>query len=80
MNAIKVTIGNSYLHGLIEEFICDRVDITNKEEMEYCAEECVGAYLDMHADVIFAKLPDVNSDEIYDACYYTIEEVTPNEL
>ena len=80
MNAIKVTVGNSYLHNLTEEFICYQVDTTNKEEMDYCAKECVGAYLDMHADVIFAKVSDIDSDKIYDACYYMIEEVTANEL
>ena len=80
MNIIKVTVGNSYLHGLIEDFICSNVDTSDTEEMDYCAEECIGAYIDMHGDAIFALAPDVDSEELYEACYYEIEEMDANEL
>lgn len=77
MGTIVVTVGNRYLHGITEEFICRNVDVSDYDEMEYCAEECVGEYLDMHADVIHSL--DVSYDALYDECYYSIEEVAPND-
>ena len=78
MNIIKVTVGNSYVHNIIEEFICSNIDISDAEEIEYCAEECCGQYLDMHGDIINSL--DVDWDIFAEACYYMIEEVNPHEL
>ena len=78
MATIKVTVGNSYIHNLKEEFFCVDVDMSDLEEIEYCAEECCGQYLDMHGDII--NTLDVNWETFAEACYYTIEEVNPNEL
>jgi hypothetical protein len=73
-NTIRVTVRNSYLHRITEEFICSGVDVSDLEEMEYCAEECVGQYLDMHTDII--NRLDVDFETLAEACYYSIEEVS----
>ena len=78
MGSIKVTVGNSYLFSVIEEFICSNIDISDKEEMEYCAEECVGQYLEMHNDII--NTLDADWDSVVEACYYSIEEVNSYDL
>lgn len=75
MGTIKVVVGNSYLNGVREEFICSNVDISNKEEMEYAAEECIGAFVDMHHFFFEYETPDVSLNKKFNACYYTIEEV-----
>lgn len=80
MNTIKVTVGNHFFHGVIEEFICSKVDISDLEEMEYCAEECVGQYMDMHEDMARGYCPDISYEDLVEACYYSIEEVIANEL
>ena len=76
MRAIKVAVGNRFIPSVIEEFICFDVDISDKNEMEYCAEECCGQYLDMHGDIYNAVLADVDWETFAEACYYTIEEVS----
>ena len=78
MGTIKVTVGNRYLNGVREEFICSNVDISNKEEMEYAAEECVGAFFDMYHYFFEYETSDISYDEKYEACYYSIEEVFAN--
>ncbi len=78
MGSIKVTVGNSYLFSVVEEFICTNVDILDKEEMEYCAEECVGQYLEMHNDLI--NILDADWDSVVEACYYSLEEVSSYDL
>ena len=72
MDTIKVVVGNPHLHGVKEEFICSQVDVSSYSEMEYCAEECVGAYVDM-----YSRFFDQNAEAIND-CWYTIEEVPAN--
>jgi len=74
MGVIKVTVGNSFLNGVIDEYMCHNVDISSQEEMEYCAEECVGAYLDDHHDLYIALCSDIEFDLFAEACYYLIEE------
>lgn len=74
---IKVTVGNEYAPRLIEEFFT-RVDIKDIDEVEMCADECCGQYLDMHNDVWHTL--DTNFEEIAEACWYTIEEVTVHDL
>ena len=78
MAIIKVTIKNGYLHNITEEFVCSNVDISILDEIDYCVEECVGQYLEMHEDVIHTL--DASWDQIADACHYTIEEVFEHEL
>ena len=70
MNTIKVTVSNSFFHGITEEFIT-YADVSDLEEMELAAEECCGEYLNIHGDLI----PDQDWNTIAKACYYTIEEV-----
>ena len=77
MNTIKVTVGNSYFHNVIETFICANVDVSDKNEMEYAAAECCGEYLDMCNDLV-NSCADVPFETIANACYYTIEEVVNN--
>ena len=78
MSAIKITVGNSYIHNLTEEFICIDVDISDPEEVAYCAEECCGQYLDMHGDIINSL--NIDWDTFAQACHYMIEEANTNEF
>ena len=76
MATVKVIVGNEYAHELLEEFIT-HVDISDLAEVEMCASECMGAYLEMHEDVWHTL--DVSFDTIADACFYSIEEVIEND-
>ena len=78
MGTIKITVGNSYLHGIQEEFICSNVDIADLDEVDYCVSECVGQFLENHED-IFNQL-DISYDKRVDSCCYIIEEVFPDEF
>lgn len=77
MATVKIVVKNSYFHGIIEEFIT-RVDIADLNEVEMCADECMGAYLEMHHDLIMALTPDLTFEKLAEACYYTLEEVLEN--
>lgn len=72
---IKVTVTNRYMVGLSEEFICRDVNIVDKDETDYCAEECCGVFLDMHGNEIQRNCPDVDWDTIAEKCSWMIEEV-----
>lgn len=74
MNSIIVTVKNRYLHGISEEFLCSAVDVSDLNEMEYCAEECCGAFLDMYESTFARECPDVEWDSFVEACYYSIKE------
>ena len=76
MATVKVTIGNYLAKGLIEEFMT-KVDIADLAEVEMCAPECIGAYLEMHEGVW--PTIDASFDAIVDACFYSIEEVIEND-
>lgn len=73
MGAIKITVGNHYIANVTEEFLCAKVDITDLDEVEYCAERCCGEFLEMYGDII--RTLDVNWETLVEACYYVIEEV-----
>ena len=75
MATIKITVGNSFLHNISEDFLCRDVDISDEDEIEYCAYECCGQYLEMHADAIHALCPDLDSETIEEACYFIVEEI-----
>ena len=76
MGTIKVTVVNGYLYDIVEEFICYNVDVSDKEEMEYCAEECCAKFLDMHHDAL--NVIDADWETIEEHCAYMIEEVIDN--
>lgn len=78
MGTIKVTVMNGYLGGIIEEFICHNVDVSNKEEMEYCAAECCAKFSDLHHDIFHAQCADLGWETIEDNYIYMIEEVIDN--
>lgn len=80
MAIAKVTVRNRFLVGVVEEFHCIDVDFSDLEELEYCADECCGEYLEMHSDIIKQDLPDLTDEIIAEACSYTIEEVQYDEL
>lgn len=80
MAIAKVTVLNSFLHGVIEEFICTDVDFSDLQEVEYCADECCGEYLEMHHDAIKSNFPDLTDETIAEACSYLMEEVGIDEL
>ena len=72
MGTIKVTVSNSYFHGVQEEYLCKNVDISDLAEMEYAAEECVGAYMDAHSDIAHS-ITDLDMETIESECFYMIE-------
>ena len=72
MGTIKVTVINQFLPHNPEEFICSNVDISDLQEMEYAAEECVGAYVDMYSEQIEKMNFDKN---IAEYCEYLIEVI-----
>lgn len=76
MNTVKITVGNSYLPNLFEEFIC-AVDIEDLNEVDYCAEECVGQYLEMHEDAIHEL--DVAFETVAESCFYIAEQEVEND-
>lgn len=80
MAIAKVTVRNSFLNGVIEEFYCINVDFSDLEELEYCADECCGEYVELHSDIIRQCLPDVDDEVIAEAFSYTMEEVEYDEL
>jgi hypothetical protein len=77
MGTVKIVIGNSFT-PIIEEYICNKVDIFNQEEVAYAAEECIGDYLEKCED-IFHALGDVDFDTFAEKCWYIIEEVIIND-
>ena len=72
MNTIKVTVGNHLMKGVNEEFLCAQVDTSDKEEMDYCAQECVGAYIDMYSSFF----DEGDFSQKVNNCWYVIEEVS----
>jgi hypothetical protein len=78
MATINITIKNNLFHHTVDEFLCRDVDISDLEEVNYCVEECIGAFIDIHEDAL--KNIDAEWDTIMDNFHYTIEEVMPNEL
>jgi hypothetical protein len=49
------------------------MDILDLEEIEYCAQEAMGIFLDEHSDIWHTL--DVPFEEIAESCEYIIEEV-----
>jgi hypothetical protein len=78
MNAVKITVSNSYFSQINEEFYT-HVDLSDLDEVEMAAEECCGEYLNLHGDLIQALTPDLDWEQLADACSYIIEEVSENE-
>jgi hypothetical protein len=77
MNTIKVTVWSSIMPHCQREYICYGVDISDLNEVENCAAECVGKYLDNEPQWYATN---ATWDEIVDSCMYCIEEVFDDEL
>lgn len=75
MSNVIITIGNEYFPSIFEKFYHPMVDMFDTEELEYIVDECCGQYLDYHGDLIRALTPDLDSEELAEACFYIIEEV-----
>ena len=76
---ILVTVRNKFMPNISENYWCPFVDLSDLQEVENCANECCGNFLDTHGDIIYAMLGDVPFEQIAEACYYTIEEVTNHD-
>lgn len=74
MATLKVTVGNRYMGGVVEEFICHNVDISKLEEVNYAIDECVGAFVDMHED-FFNDGSEEEQFQKLAGCNYWAEEV-----
>lgn len=72
MNMIKITVWSSIMPNHTKEYFCRGVDITDLQEVEMCASECMGKYLD-NEPLWYAT--NATWDEIVDSCVYTVEEV-----
>ena len=73
MAMLKVTVGNRYMGGVVEEFICLNVDISELEEVNYAIDECVGAFVDMHED-FFNDGSEEDQFQILAGCNHWAEE------
>ena len=74
MAMLKVTVGNRYMSGVVEEFICLDVDISELEEVNYAIDECVGAFVDMYGD-FFNDGSEEEQFQKLAGCNYFAEEV-----
>lgn len=74
MAMLKVTVGNRYMGGVVEEFICLNVDISELEEVNYAIDECVGAFVDMYGD-FFNDGSEEEQFQKLAGCNYWAEEV-----
>ena len=74
MAMLKVTVGNRYMGGVVEEFICLNVDISELEEVNYAIDECVGDFVDMYRD-FFNDGSEEEQFEKLAGCNYWAEEV-----
>lgn len=74
MATLKVTVGNRYMGGVVEEFICLNVDISELEEVNYAIDECVGAFVDMYGD-FFNDGSEEEQFQKLAGCNYWAEEV-----
>ena len=72
---INITVNNRYAPSLCESFYYPIIDISDLEEVNYCANEACGVYLDLHGDLICALTPECTFEEIAEAREYIIEEV-----
>lgn len=72
---LKITVSNKYAPKLVETYCCFQVDISNKDEVDYCIDEAVGAFMDSYECHLLAVAPDRSFDELLDAIEYTAEEV-----
>ena len=75
MSNISVTVTNRYLPNITEIYIHYNVDISDFDEVDYCAEEACGKFLDEYRDTLFATCPDLDWETIAAACEYLIQEV-----
>ena len=80
MATIKITLGNRYISGICEDFICHNVDIFDRDEVEYCVDECCGVFLDNNSNMVTAALRNISEDTLYEGFSYVIEEVFYDEL
>lgn len=74
MATINITVRNPFSPNLTEVYTCFDVDISDLNEVEYCASECCGQFLDEHEDIWNAL--DTPFETIAEACEYIIEETT----
>lgn len=74
MAMLKVTVGNRYMGGVVEEFICLNVDMSELEEVNYAIDECVGAFVDMYGD-FFNDGSEEEQFQKLAGCNYFAEEV-----
>ena len=75
MSNISITVTNRYLPNITEIYVHYNVDISDFDEVDYCAEEACGKFLNEYRDALFATCPDLDWETIADACEYLIEEV-----
>ena len=72
---LKITIFNRYAPTLVESYCCFNVDVSDLNEVDYCIQETIGAFMDTHEKYLKAVAPDRSFDELYDAIEYIAEEV-----
>ena len=75
MATIKVTVKNQYLKREKEEFICSNIDTSDLKEMEACAKECCGKFVELKENLINKLTGYLTPEQFISSCYYVIEEV-----
>ena len=73
---LKITISNKYAPKLVETYCCFHVDMSNKEEIDYCIEETIGAYMDSYECHLLAAAPKKTFEELLEGISYIAEEVS----
>lgn len=74
MANVRITVTNKYLPAAGAVYIHRNVDISDFDEIDYCAEESCGRYLNAYRDQLFAVNPELDWETIAAACEYLIEE------
>jgi hypothetical protein len=71
---LQVTIINHNIKFPSQEFICSNVDISDLDEVDYCAQECIGRFVELYEEALGHSLTEREAEAIAAGCSYFIEE------
>ena len=69
MGNLKITIGNYHIPTVKENYICEKVDVADFNEVSHCIEQCIGKFLEVHENA----RPDLEWHVFCEECYFTCE-------
>ena len=71
---LQVTIINHNIKFPSQEFICSNVDLSDLGEVDYCAQECIGRFVELYENTLKHPLTEREAETIAAGCVYFIEE------